>query len=148
MPPTRYPTWILVADAKSARVLTQDARNAPLALTEELQASPAAHARDLKSSAPGRAFTAGSPDRHAMEPRTDPLAHQKRQFARRLAELMNAAARRKRFRRLVLVAPPRMLGDLRAELDTAASRLVGAEIPHDHIRTPPDELLARLGDAL
>ena len=137
-----------MADGKSARVLTQEAHNAPLTVTEEWHGPAATHSRELKSSPPGRAFTSASTSRHAIEPRTDPLIHEKRQFARYIAELMNAAARDKRFRRLVLVAPAKTLGDLRVGLDAAASRLVGAEIPHDHIHTPPDELLQHLGDAL
>jgi protein required for attachment to host cells len=148
MPSSRYPTWVLVADGKTARVLQQDAHSAPLTVTEELQASLPHHARDIKTSPPGRAFAAGTPARHAMEPRTDPLAYEKHRFARRVAQLMNEAARQKRFRRLVLVAPPKTLGDLRAELDDAATKLVGAEVPHDHVHTPPDELLTRLADAL
>jgi protein required for attachment to host cells len=147
MPSTRYPTWILVADGKSARVLTQESHNAPLTLAEELHGPEATHARDLKTSPPGR-FGLGSTSRHAIEPRTDPMVHEKRQFARRVAEVMNAAARDKRFRRLVLVAPPKTLGELRSSLNGTASRLVSAEVPHDHIHTPPNELLAHLGDAL
>lgn len=148
MPFRRYPTWILVADGKRARVLTQEAYNVGLTLLDELDGPEAAHARDLKTSPPGRAFTAASAARHAIEPHTDPLVHEKRQFARRLAEKMNAAARDKRFRRLVLVAPPKTLGDLRAALDQATSQLVGAEVPADHTRTPADQLLKHLGDAL
>jgi protein required for attachment to host cells len=148
MPSSRYPTWVLVADGKIARILQQDAHGAALTVTEELQSALPGHARDLKSSAPGRAYAAGAAARHAMEPHTDPLVLEKQRFARRVAQLMNEAARQKRFRRLVLVAPPKTLGDLRAELDAAAAKLVGAEIAHDHVHTPPDELLTRLADAL
>jgi protein required for attachment to host cells len=148
MPQRRYPTWILVADGKNARVLTQEAYNAPLTLAEEWSEPAVTHSRDLKTSPPGRGFGSTSASRHAIEPKTDPLVHEKRQFARRIAEQMNSAARDKRYRRLVLVAPPKTLGDLRNALDTAASRLVGAEVPHDHLHTPPNELRQHLGDAL
>jgi protein required for attachment to host cells len=142
MASTRYPTWILIADGKNARVLMREAHNSPLTVARELHGADATHARDLKTGPTGR-FGSGR-----LEPRTDPLVHEKQQFARRLAELMNTAAREKLFRRLVLVAPPKTLGDLRMSLDGAASRLVSAEIPHDHVHTPPAELLQHLGDAL
>ena len=48
---------------------------------------PAVHgySRDLKSDHPGRAFDPGSGQRHAIEPRHDPHAYEKHQFARRIA---------------------------------------------------------------
>ncbi|MGE0714217.1 MAG: host attachment protein [Alphaproteobacteria bacterium] len=149
MPLSRYPTWILVADSRTARVLVLDAPGARLVVAEELHAAVPGHAHDLKSSAPGRAFSsAGSAARHAMEPRTDPLVHEKHEFARRIARLVDEGARQRRFRRLVVVAPPKMLGDLRAEMGNAAAKLVTVEVPHDYVGMPATELPARLAGVL
>jgi protein required for attachment to host cells len=144
-------TWIVLADGMHARVLRQDKHGAPLvpALDQELY-DPAVHgfSRDLKSDAPGRAFDSGSGARHAMEPRTDPKTHEKELFARRVAELINTAAAQESFDQLVLVAPPKTLGELRTQLDARARKLVIGEVPRDLLKTPAPELPAHLADVL
>jgi protein required for attachment to host cells len=142
-------TWIVLADGMHARVLRQDKHGAPLvpALDHELY-EPAVHgfSRDLKSDAPGRAFDTGG--RHAMEPRTDPKTHEKQLFAARVAELINTAADQKTFDQLILVAPPKTLGELRAQLDAHARKLVIGEVPRDLLKIPATELPAHLADVL
>lgn len=59
-----------------------------------------------------------------MEPRSDPHREAKRDFARHLAERLEAEAGN--YARLLLVAPPAFLGDLRAALgDAARAKLAG-----------------------
>lgn len=152
MPMKPKKTWIVIADGMHARILRQDKRGAPLApaLDQELY-EPATHgfSRDLKSDAPGRAFDSGSGGgRHAMEPRTDPKTHEKQLFARRVAELVNDAASRKSFDQLVLVAPPKTLGELRTQLGESAKRLIIGEIDRDLVKTPASELAGHLSDVL
>jgi protein required for attachment to host cells len=143
-------TWIVIADGMHARILRQDKRGAPLvpALDRELY-EPAAHgfSRDLKSDAPGRGFD-GAGARHAMEPRVDPKTHEKQMFAKRVAELINGAALRKTFDQLVLVAPPKTLGELRTQLGGPAKKAVIGELSHDLVKTPISELPQHLADVL
>jgi protein required for attachment to host cells len=134
-----------------ARMLRQEAPGGSLVPAHVPEMfDPAVHgfSRDLKSDHPGRAFDTGSGARHAMEPRHDPHRYEKEHFARQVAQVINDAARRKEFQRLVLVAPPKTLGDLRAELDDHARRLVVGEVPHDLIRTPLPELRHHLASVL
>lgn len=144
-------TWIVIADGMHARILRQDAPGGSLvsALAEEM-VDPAVHgfARDLKSDHPGRAFDTGSGARHAMEPRSDPHALEKARFARCIAELINAAAGRNEFAKLVLVAPPKTLGELRADLDERARKRVIGELARDLVGTPMTELRGHLKDVL
>lgn len=151
MPTSPKKTWVVIADGMHARILSQDRHGAPLApaLDQELF-NPAAHgfSRDLKSDAPGRAFNTGSGGRHSMEPPTDPKTREKELFARRVAELINDAAGRKEFQRLILVAPPKILGALRANLDSHAKKLVAGEIHHDLVRTPVSEIERHLAKVL
>lgn len=144
-------TWIVIADGMHARILRQDAPggNFVPALAEEM-IDPAVHgfARDLKSDHPGRAFDSGSGARHAMEPRHDPHVMEKAQFARRVAELINTAAGRVEFAKLVLVAPAKTLGELRANLDERARKRVIGELARDLVRTPMTELRGHLKDIL
>ena len=151
MPMKPKTTWIVLADGMHARVFRQDKHGAPLvpALDRELY-EPAVHvfSRDLKSDAPGRAFDSASTGRHAMEPRTDPKTREKKLFAVRVAEFINTAAAQQTFDRLVLVAPPKTLGELRAQLDPHARKLIVGEIPRDLLKTPAPELPAHLADVL
>jgi protein required for attachment to host cells len=79
-----------------------------------------------------------------MEPRHDPHELEKESFGRYVASVVNAAAGRKAFDQLVLVAPPRALGVLRAALDEhARGRLVG-EVAKDLVRMPLDKLVEHL----
>lgn len=151
MPAKPEKTWVVIADAMHARILHQDKRGGPLAPAPgEEFAHPATHgfARDLKSDAPGRAFDTGSGARHSMEPRTDPKVHEKQLFARQVAEFVNRAAARNEFDRLVLVAPPKMLGELRTHLDQHARDRVAGELDRDLIRTPVSELPSHLTELL
>ena len=151
MPTKPKKTWIVIADGMHARILRQDKRGAPLApaLDQELY-DPAVHgfSRDLKSDAPGRAFDTGSGQRHAMEPRSDPKTHEKQLFARRIAALINEAASRRTFDQLVLVAPPKTLGELRTQLGDLAKKLIIGEIDRDLVKTPAPDLPAHLSDVL
>ena len=138
MPVKPKTVWIVLADGMHARILRQDKHGAPLvpALDRELY-DPDVHlfSRDLKSDAPGRSFESASSTRHAMEPRTDPKTHEKQLFAARVAELINTAAAQKTFDQLILVAPPKTLGELRAQLDARARKLVIGEVSRD-LRRP------------
>lgn len=151
MPVKPKTVWIVLADGMHARILRQDKHGAPLvpALDRELY-EPDVHlfSRDLKSDAPGRSFESASSTRHAMEPRTDPKSHEKQLFARRVAELINTAATQGNFDQLVLVAPPKTLGDLRAQLDGHAKNLVIGEVPRNLLKIPAPDLPAHLADVL
>jgi protein required for attachment to host cells len=151
MPTSPKKTWIVIVDGMHARILSQEQHGAPLvpALDHELF-NPAAHgfSRDLKSDAPGRAFDTGSGARHSMEAPTDPKTREKALFARRVADIVNNAAGRKEFQRLILVAPPKILGELRTTLDSHAKALVAGEVHRDLIHTPLSKIPHHLAKVL
>lgn len=147
---TRYrKTWFVIADGMHARVLKRESMHGALepALDHEL-IEPAAHgfSRDLGDDKPGRAFDTGAGGRHAMEPRSDPHELAKRGFARRVAQLVNDAAARDAFERLVLVAPPRTLGEIRAEIAPPAAERIVAESAKELMKLPRAKLEAQLLD--
>lgn len=142
-------TWILIADGRRARVLESLGRNKPLAevpgtvFETELPAS-----RDIWADKPGRGFESVGQARHANEPTTDPHRELKRRFAERLSGMLEEALSAKRFDRLVIVAPPVTMGDLRAELSKAVSAAVAGELTADLTKVPLDELPSRLEPVL
>ena len=75
-----------------------------------------------------------------MEPPTDPQRYAKYAFARELAERLEEAAHGHRFDRLVLVAAPKTLGDLRELLPDPVKTKVVAEIDKDLTGVPLRDL--------
>jgi protein required for attachment to host cells len=72
----------------------------------------------------------------------------KRSFSERLAALLEEELAAKAYDRVVLVAPPTTLGDLRAALPAAVREAVSAELDKDLTKTPVAELPRHLGAVL
>jgi len=138
-------TWILVADGSRARVLVNDGIGKGLQtaingeMTHDLPPT-----RELGSDRPGRGGQRATGNRHAFEPHVDWHRFEKEKFSKAMATILDAAAERNAFDRLVLVAPPRTLGDLRSALGAKSRARVHAEIDKDlthvAIRDLPEHL--------
>jgi protein required for attachment to host cells len=142
-------TWILVADGARARVLMNDGVGKGLQPTvggEMAHALPAT--RDMGTDRPGRTQQRGTSGRHALQPHVDWHRFEKEKFSKEIALLLDAAAERGAFHRLVLVAPPRTLGDLRAALGTKAHALIHAEIDKDLTHVTIQDLPDHLADVV
>ncbi len=125
-------TWILVADGARARVLMNDGVGKGLQPTVDGEmAHSLPPTREMGTDRPGRVQQRGTSGRHAIQPHVDWHRFEKEKFSREMAALLDAAAERGAFHRLVLIAPPRTLGDLRAALGTKARALIHAEIDKD-----------------
>lgn len=142
-------TCILVADGAHARVFLNEGPGKGI---EELEAysedKDIRESREIASDAPGRTFDSGGEGRHAMERPTDPKQHEKREFHREIAERIEAAMKKHKFDRLVVIAPPRTLGDLRGEFEKAPAVDIHAEINKDLIKASKSELLEQLGTVM
>ncbi|MCC7016733.1 MAG: host attachment protein [Rhodospirillales bacterium] len=142
-------TWILVADGARAHVVLSAGPGAGL------KAVPGSDirqehlpTRDLGTDRPGRAQESVGGARHALVPRVDWHQQQKEQFARAIARKLDAEAAGGSFERLILVAPPQTLGEIRAALKPATMKLVAAEINKDLTHVPIPELGPHLGEAV
>jgi protein required for attachment to host cells len=122
-------TWVLVADGEKALFLRNDGGGADPALTVarvEQQDNP--KQADQVTDRPGRRADVGAGQRSAME-ETDWHQLAKDRFAAEMSDILVRMVRRGRIARLVLVAPPRSLGELRGQLDDSVLKIVVAEIP-------------------
>ena len=143
----RKTSWIIVADGSQARILANDGPGTGLSLVSAHEALQArAHTAELGSDRPGRSFDSATPARHAMEPRVDWQRQEKDRFIARLAE--NIGAARERFDRLVLVAPPRTMGELHRRLDEHTKSKIAGELQKDLTWVALPELAPHLGDVL
>ncbi len=132
--------WVVVGDGAGARVYESDALLEELTLVDQLHLAHG-HVTHGDGSAtahlPGAA--AGGPEPRHHDPRDT-----EERFARALAQLVNEGDNKRRFERVILVAPPRFLGDVRGELSGTASKRVVATLNHDWTKLPLRELSARI----
>ncbi len=137
--------WALIADAQHARILE---REAPAGAWRERMEDRIEiidpPSRAMGSDRPGRSQESASAARHAIEPRTDPHREAKRAFAVRLADHLEAASGS--YARLLLVAPPAFLGDLREALGDAARRKLRGTLDKDLAALPLADLGPRLAE--
>jgi protein required for attachment to host cells len=142
-------TWVLIADGGHAKVFQSEGPSSDLVLVEGMIFSADLPAnRDILADRPGRVFESQGRARHAKENPSDPHRELKRAFAKKLAGVLEAKLAEKRFEKLVLVAPPVTLGDLRDALPKSVHSKVVAELAHDLVKTPHGELAGHLEDVL
>ena len=123
--------WVLVGDGRKALFLRNDGDSELLNLRRvsvRLDDNPAT--RDQGSDAPGRFMVSVGSARGAVEA-TDWHDLELHRFAASVAAEVNEAVRSGACKEIVLVAPPKILGDLRRELSVEAAKHVKGEIPKD-----------------
>ncbi len=146
MNPTR--TWIVVADGAHAKIFLNDRAGKNLVLHPvremNIQIPPT---RELGTDRPGRVHNRGGV-RHAMSVHTDWHNAEKEKFAKQVASFVDEAVNEKLIDRLVLVAPARVLGDLRRALSKSAASIVKGEVSKDLVKIDAKSLVDHLSDIL
>lgn len=140
-------TWIVVADGSKAQAYRYQGAKAPL---ERVDNGELQHinqlSQDLVSDKPGRAFQSVGSRRAGMEPKETPKEQEKHAFAREICAYLNAQMNK--IDNLILVAAPRMLGDLRQFLSNSLKHKVSGEISKDLTNLPASELPQHLQHVL
>jgi protein required for attachment to host cells len=121
--------WVVVASSTRCRIFAQHTHSGPLQPIEELEHPEGRlRARAFSSDRPGRSFDSAGHGRHAMGQQVDPLEQESIRFAKTVASKIDAARKKDRFGRLVLVADPRFLGHLRQGLSPATRHRLTTEL--------------------
>lgn len=142
-------TWIVISDAARARILLHEGVGHGLSqVTGHDFREPCKTAQEIMADRPGRAFDSHGQGRHAMEPSSDPVREEKKQFAQNIADFLDEQAHANAFDRLVIVAPPKTLGDLRTAFSKEIAGMVYAELSKDLTKIPNDEIEKHLEDTL
>lgn len=139
--------WVMVMDAGHVQLFVVDdhlkgLQAAPLPGLPAEQ--PHAFARDSKSDRPGRSFgSTHTGTRHAIEPRHDYHKQEKHNAAAAVASALDRAFGAHEYDRLVLVAPPRTVGEMRTLL---SARLQGETdiIAKDLTKATTEEIWAEV----
>ena len=133
-------TWVLIADGEKALFLRNelDAQNPNLEVVrKQAQDNPAS--REQGAHKPGRMDDTGAGQRSAMED-TDWHELAKARFADDLADKLYEMGHQGQFERIVLVAPSRVLGELRDKLHKEVREKVAAELAKDLTNHPLDKV--------
>lgn len=142
-------TWVLIADGARARVLENDGPGRGLIANDRLVfEGDHSSTHDLVSDREGRSYSSHGPGRSAIDARTDPHRELKRTFAQHLSDVLARELDANAYDRLIIVAAPVTLGDLRAALPQKVAALVSAEVAKDLTKLPNDEVSRHLENVL
>ena len=147
MKPVR--TWVLIADGGHAKVLETLGPGSRLEAQADMVFSadlPRSH--DLLADRAGRSYESHGHARHAKGDTVDPHRELKRAFAKKLGKALESKLAEDRFDRLVLVAPPPALGDLRSALPKKVRAKVAGEVAQDLVKTPRNRIWSHLETVL
>ena len=159
-------TWILVADAHHAQVYARHTEEnaAPtdvatkhphfIAPTERLvpvsgmgSKAESSAIYDAGSKDPAKAHDNKGFIRHGTDPHVTTSDELKQHFTTQIADELSRACAKKSFDKLVLIAPSKMLGDLRAQLDKSVLPHVIGSLSKDLTHLSASELAAHLNDS-
>ena len=137
-------TWVVVADGTRARLFNRHKNRTLEEFDVLLSPEHRLHEGDLVSDRDGRWSDATGAGRHAMGNKNTAKNHEMTIFAKRLASRLEQGRCNGRLERLVLVAPPRFLGQLRAQLSGPAAGLVALTIDKELTTLTADKLAQHL----
>lgn len=122
---------VLVSDGRRARLMrNQGTPVKPQLIVEQSLTRVNPPTREQGTDKPGRMHGSDGVSRSAIE-QTDWHAQEEERFAAEIAELLYKLGHAGNYEELVVVAPPKMLGDLRAKFHQEVSKAVVAELPKD-----------------
>lgn len=128
--------WIVVGDGERALFLRNkgDAEFPNLEMIRVIE-NDNPPTSDQGTERPGRFSDGPSEHKSAAEP-TDWHLLEKHRFAKELSETLYKAAHKAKFDKLVIVAPPMILGDLRKNLHSEVKTRIIAEVDKELTRHP------------
>ena len=149
--PRHKRTLIVVADGARARFFEPHHEAHTLVPTERedlLAPQSRLPNREIVTDRPGRGAgtSAAATHRHGFEPPHDPHKLEKHNFTATLARTLDELSRH--YDRMVLVAPPRSLGELDSLLSPQVKNMVSHQVPKDLTQSSPQALWQALDKVL
>lgn len=132
-------TLVLMADDAEARFLLNEGPGTGLKEHACLMADQFPDLQIDYDDRAGRHTGGGSPG-HSIDPRDTLEVLRRERFARHVAEALDQEWKQVRADRLVVVAPPKMLGLLRKALSGAAAAALAGDLAKNLLNTPATDL--------
>jgi protein required for attachment to host cells len=118
-------TWVVVADSARARLFEWASLKSELTeLADFTNSEGRLREQSLTSDRPGMAFGSQGHSRRRMQTPKSEVDNTTTAFAHDLAGVLKAELEQHHYERLVLLAPPKFLGQLRSQLDAQVSKRV------------------------
>ena len=142
-------TWILIADGSRARIVLNEGPGKGLKPVRNFDYEEGrTAARDIMADRPGRTFDSSGPVRHAMADSSDPTSVAQARFAVQLIQFLDKEFANGVFDRLILAAPAKFLGYLRASISKTLKSATISELTKDLNHLPDDKLPKHFEDVL
>lgn len=142
-------TWLVVADNSRARIFTMETRSSPI---NEIESIVHTEARlleqDMTSDLPGRASGNRGGAGHAYQDETSPKEQENLNFAKQVANELDAARKANKFKQFVLVAAPGFLGNIRNQMTPQTQKLVCFELAKNLAHLNADDIRSHLPERL
>jgi protein required for attachment to host cells len=136
--------WIVVCDGTKAMILDNVGDELyPSLHVREVRQQSDPPTREQGSDQPGRFFAAVGGMRSAAE-QTDWHAETEQAFLRTVTHDLHAAVVAGTVKGVIIIAPPRALGLIRQAWPSTHRDAIKAELAHDYVKLPVDEIERRL----
>jgi protein required for attachment to host cells len=137
-------SWVVVCDGGKALIMQNDGDAGGLELSvKETLSQPNEPDRELGTGKPGRTHASDGMSGSAVG-ETDWHEQAEVEFLKQVASRLDLLVREKDARRIVLVAPPRALGTLRANLTPSTQAAITAELAKDYTNLPVGQIQQHL----
>ncbi|MDB2414164.1 host attachment protein [Rickettsiales bacterium] len=133
-------TWIAVMDGKHSNFYTMMTEHHLGDLHHTLSAKPIRTDEPTGRGELGRTYDSAGGARHIIEPHTSDRTLERKQFMREVAEYLKDKLDKEEYHRLIITAPPKILGFLRKELSKTVKDVIALEIDKDLVEFHPKEI--------
>jgi protein required for attachment to host cells len=138
-------TWVVVADARAARIFSFTDKNGEWTLSETIKGDGSGDPDQTAHSSSKASEHKGALHGHGEQ---NPKETQERRFAHTLGHVLERGHASNAFAKLALVAPPKLLGELRENLSRGLQTASVAEIHKDYTHCGVEELMRLLRSEL
>lgn len=141
-------TWLVVADSSKARIFLTDSRTGPIKEIESIVHTEARlHEQDMTSDLSGRSKGSGDGG-NVYQHKIGPKDQENINFAKSIANALDDARKKEKFKQIILVSPPDFLGNLRNNLNSQTRKLVFFELAKNLSQLKAEEINEHLSESL
>lgn len=141
-------TWLVVADSSKARIFLTDSRTGPIKEIESIVHTEARlHEQDMTSDLSGRNKGSGDGG-NVYQSKINPKDQENINFAKSIANTLDDARKKEKFKQIILISPPDFLGHLRHNLNSQTRKLVFFELTKNFSQLKAEEINAHLSESL
>ena len=138
-------TWVVVADSSRARFFLMESRSEPLIeLADMVHSQGRMHEGDVVCDREGNLASGHGNGGYSFEAPTDVKQHELEVFAKQIAHKLEEGRDNGSYKKLILVAPPALLGKLRQTIDTHILEMVSQSLDKNLVAEDADEILKRI----